>query len=125
VTATHDDEIAAHEWLEQTLARARELVRQQPLGPRDQTWEQFEASTRGMVTAFLRSTDAYLGLTVDAAEERARLLKDHLCVHRGPTGHRADLRSDRVHVTVGADGHITAARLDRPPWAVSAAYDPD
>jgi hypothetical protein len=78
--------------------------------------EQFESYLRGMVTACLRDLEPYVGLSVEEAKVRATATGDLLCVHDGPTGHRSDWRSDRVHVEVGPDGHVMSARLGSRPW---------
>jgi hypothetical protein len=114
-----DDAMKAAAWAEKQLAQARALVAVHPLGPRDQTMEQHKAFVRGMVKACLRDISPYVGLTVDQADARAALLGDFLCVHRGPTGHRADWRSDRVHLRLGPDGNVQSAELDSPlPWEI-------
>jgi hypothetical protein len=106
-------------WVEKTLAEARSLVEQVPLGPRDQPWEDFEASIRGMAAAWLRDVTPYVGLTLDDARERAESTKDFLCVHDGGVFHRANARADRVHLDLDADGRVQTARLDYPPpWRV-------
>ena len=94
------------------------MVEGVPPGPRDQPWEVFEASIRGMAKAWLRDVSPYVGLTVDEAHSRAATLGDFLCVHDGATFHRANARSDRVHVELGADGRVQSAALDHPPpWS--------
>jgi hypothetical protein len=42
---------------------------------------------------------------------------DYLCVHRGPTGHRANWRADRVHVELDGDDRVRRAGRDRAPWS--------
>lgn len=94
------------------------MVEQAPLGPRDQSMEDFEASIRGMARAWLRDVSPYIGLSVDDAHARAKTLGDFLCVHHGPTAHRVNARSDRVHLETGPDGRVESAALDAPPpWA--------
>jgi hypothetical protein len=111
------DASKAAEWLEELFANARAAAEVQPLGPRDQTMEQFEATWRGLVAACLRDITPYVGLTVAEARERSALTGDFLCVHSGPTGHRADWRSDRVHVELDSEGRVLSSQLDHPlPW---------
>ena len=112
-----DEASKAAAWVEQQLSQVRALVDVQPLGPRDQTLEQFEAQLRGLAAACLRDVQPYVGLTAEQAATRAASTGDFLCVHHGPTGHRANWRSDRVHVEMSPDGRVLAARLDEPlPW---------
>jgi hypothetical protein len=106
-------------WVEQQLAQARAVVAVHPLGPRDLSMEEYERRVRGTATACLRDLKPYVGLTVEQAHARAASTGDLLCVHRGPTGHRADWRSDRVHLVMGSEGSVESAELDSPlPWEI-------
>jgi hypothetical protein len=112
-----DEATKAAQWLEGLLANARAAVALQPLGPRNQTMEQFDASWRGLVAACLRDITPYVGLSLAEARERADQTGDFLCVHSGPTGHRANWRADRVHVELDAEGRVISSQLDHPlPW---------
>jgi hypothetical protein len=68
-----------------------------------------------MAAAWLRDVSPYVGITLDDAHARAALTGDFLCVHRGPTAHRMNARSDRVHLELGPAGRVEAAALDAPP----------
>lgn len=114
-----DEATKAAAWVESTLEHARTLLEQVPLGPRDQPWDVFEASIRGMAAAWLRDVGPYVGLGLDEARARAESTRDFLCVHEGGMFHRADARPDRVHLDFGADGRVQTARIDYPPpWHV-------
>lgn len=110
------DEPAAEAWVQERLGEARTAYSSRAPGPGDLSLEEYERRLRGTVAACLRPTDVFLGLDVPSAEELARETQQRLCVHRGQTGHRADWRADRVHVELGADGLVSAARRDRAPW---------
>ncbi len=66
--------------------------------------------------AILQPTAQYVGLSLEAAAAAAAATGDHMCVHRGSTGHRANWRPDPVHVELDAKDLIRSARRDMAPW---------
>ena len=111
-----DERERAEAWVRGELELARAAFERQPPGPHDLTLEQYEQKLRGRADAILRPTAQYVGLPLDAAEATAAQEGDHLCVHRGQTGHRADWRAGRVHVELDAHERVVAARRDSLPW---------
>ena len=103
-------------WVLDSLESARVAFLTTPPGPGDLTLEQYEERLRHLVERFLRSTRPYVGCTLDEAKRISDDSGDHLCVHRGPTGHRAYQSPNRVHVVLREDGTIARASRDRAPW---------
>jgi hypothetical protein len=111
-----EDEELAEAWVQERLAIARITFETEPAETRDASLRESERLLRGLAWSSFRPTAQYVGLTVDAAQELAAAAAESLCVHRGPTGHRANWEPQRVHVEVGPDELITRARRDRPMW---------
>jgi hypothetical protein len=109
----------AEEWIEQRLATARAALRERPLGPQDTPLDVYESRLGGMAHAFLAPTDHYLGLPLAEEQALATQGTDRLCVHRSPTGHRANATSARVHVTLDESDSVVTAKRDAPPWSHS------
>jgi 8-oxo-dGTP diphosphatase len=112
-----DEAAAAEAWVQTELERARAAYRRRPPGPHDLTLEQYESQLRSRAESCLRSVGHYVGLPLGDALARAAAEGESLCVHRGPTGHRNDWRSNRVHVEVDGEDRVMSAARDRAPWS--------
>ena len=111
-----DERAEADEWVCSQLDVARQGFRRHRPGPGDLTLEQYEQRLRQRADLCPRPTSHYVGLALHAAEALAALSGDSLCVHRGPTGHRANWRGDRVYVELNTTNQVTTATRDAAPW---------
>lgn len=106
-------EVHGERWVQSQLAVARPAFERGDPELAFASIAEYEASLRQQVAAFLAPVDAYLGMTLASARQRAQAMSERLCVH--PTGHRANLSPVRVHVRMEA-GFVVVARRDRPGW---------
>lgn len=107
-----DEQAAAERWVQERL----DQVRGRPRSAGDLSDRAYEAQLRRTADAVRRPTQQYVGLALGQAEARAAQEGDHLCVHRGETGHRGSWRPDRVHVTLGPEDEVRTAGRDPAPW---------
>ncbi len=111
-----DEDGEADAWVRSRLDVARQGFRLHPRGRGDLTLEEYEQRLRQKVEVCLRPTAQYVGLALAAAEVLAYVEGDRLCVHRGPTAHRAGWSAYCVHVELDATDQVVSAKRDTAPW---------